>query len=387
MRIRTYLCRILWTVSLAASLAAFAFAQDAGRALGAVIQVDAAARRMTLRNDAGESIAVTFGEKVSFRRVAPGETNLQNAAAITAADIQAGDRVLVRGSAGADPKSITAALVVVMSQTDIAAKQARERADWDRRGVMGVVTEIAADHVTVQVRSLEGVKPLVIAPAPAAVIRRYAPDSVRFADAKVSSFKEIGKGDQIRARGDKSADGSRMTAEEIVSGSFRMIGGLITSVDNAARIVRITNLETKKPLAVKLTADSSAKRLAPEFAQAVANRLHGEAGAGGRAAVEGKSGREGKGGAEEPGAAPGGRGGDLAQTFEGMPAIALTDLKPGEAVIVSSTVGASADEVTAISLFAGVEPILRRPGTRELSLGDAGALAAGANLEGLGFGQ
>jgi len=254
-----------------------------------------------------------------------------------------------------------------------------ERADWDRRGVMGVVTETAADHATIQVRSLEGAKPLVIAPAPAAVIRRYAPDSVRFADAKVSSLKEISKGDQVRARGDKSADGSRMTAEEIVSGSFRMIAGLITSVDAAEQIVRITNLETKQPLAVKLTADSSAKRMAPELAQAVADRLHGEPG--GRAAAGGKGGSEGRGGAA------GGRGGDLQQTLERMPAIALTDLKPGEAVIVSSTVGASADEVTAISLLAGVEPILRRPGTRELSLGDAGSLAVGADLEGLGFGQ
>jgi hypothetical protein len=257
-----------------------------------------------------------------------------------------------------------------------------ERADWDRRGVMGVVTETAADHVTIQVRSLEGAKPLVLERAPSAVIRRYAPDSVRFADAKVSSLKEIGKGDQIRARGEKSADGSRMTAEEIVSGSFRMIAGLITSVDSAERMVRITNLETKKPLAVKLTADSSAKRLAPEFAQLVANRLHGEPAAAGRGAQEGKTGAEGG------GAARGGRGGDLQQMFERMPAITLTDLKPGEAVIVSSTVGASADEVTAISLLAGVEPILRRPGTRELSLGDAGALAAGVDLEGLaGIGQ
>jgi len=380
MRIRTQYCGIIWAVSLAAS----AFAQDAGagRALGAVTQVDAAAHQMALRTDAGESIAVTLAEKTSFRRVAPGETNLQNATAIAAADIHPGDRVLVRGSAGAGSKSITAALVVVMSQADIANKQAMERADWDRRGVMGVVTETAADHVTIQVRSLEGAKPLVLERAPAAVIRRYAPDSVRFADAKASSLKEIGKGDQIRARGEKSADGSRMTAEEIVSGSFRMIAGLITSVDSAERMVRITNLETKKPLAVKLTADSSAKRLAPEFAQVVANRLHGEPAAAGRGAQEGKAGAEGG------GAARGGRGGDLQQMFERMPAIALADLKPGEAVIVSSTVGASADEVTAISLFAGVEPILRRPGTRELSLGDAGALAAGVDLEGLaGIGQ
>ena len=347
---------------LAVCLAVCSFAQDANnaRALGSVTQVDAAAHQMTVRSDAGESITVTFAEKASFRKAAPGETNLQNTAIIAAADIHPGDRVLARGRSGAEPKSITATLVVVMSQADIANKQATDRADWERRGVMGIVTEVAADHVTIQMRTPEGVKSLAITPAPGAAIRRYAPDSVRFADAKGSSLKEIGKGDQVRSRGDKSSDGASMTAEEIVSGSFRTIAGMITTIDAAEGIVHINNLETKKPLSVKLAADSKARRMTPELAQIVANRVHG-----------------GRGGADA-------RGEDLQQMFERMPVIALGDLKPGEAIIVSGTVGASADQVTAITLFSGVEPILRRPGTSELSLGDASGLAAGGDLGGLG---
>ncbi len=72
----------------------------------------------------------------------------------------------------------------MISQSDIASKQAAERADWDRRGATGIVADVAADSVTINVRTLEGVKPLVITPAPNAVIRRYTPDSVKFADAK-----------------------------------------------------------------------------------------------------------------------------------------------------------------------------------------------------------
>jgi hypothetical protein len=341
--------------------AAGAQAQDANsaRALGSVLQIDSTTHEMTVRGDAGDSVAVTLGEKANVRRAAPGETNLRNTAVIAASDIQPGDRVLVRGRAGAEPKSIVAALVVVMSKADIANKQALEQTDWERRGVMGVVTEAASDHVAIQLRTPDGVKTLTLKPAPGAAIRRYAPDSVRFADAKRSSLEEIGKGDQVRARGEKSADGASMLAEEIVSGSFRTIAGLVTAVDAPGPVVRITNLATKTPLAVKFTMDSKVRRMSPELAQRVATRLRGSKGS--------------DGGAE-----------DLQQLFERMPVMAVADLKAGEAIIVSATAGTSADEVTAINLFAGVEPILRRPGSSELSLGDASGLAAAVDIGGLG---
>jgi hypothetical protein len=51
------------------------------------------------------------------------------------------------------------------------------------------------------------------------------------------------------------------------------------------------------------------------------------------------------------------------------PTVTLADLKPGDALIVSSTVGASTDQMTVITLLAGVEPILTKPGTREMALG------------------
>ncbi len=320
--------------------------QANGRALGVVETLDAASRQITLKTGAGE-IAVTVDAKAKLLRVSPGATDLSKATTIEFTDITAGDRVRARGRASADQKSLVALEIVVISQSDIAGKQAAERADWDRRGVTGIVTEVTADSVTVNMRAVEGIKPLVITPAPNAVVRRYTPDSVKFADAKASKLSEIRKGDQVRARGDKTADGGQMTAEEIVSGQFKMIAGLVLSVDAQENLVRINNIETKKPMTVRISADSTVKKLPPQLAQGIAARLHGVAAG-----------------------SPGGGRGDLQSMIDRTPAIKVADLMAGDAVIVSSVSGVNSDQVTAIMLLAGVEPILTKPGTREMSLGD-----------------
>jgi hypothetical protein len=242
---------------------------------------------------------------------------------------------------------------------------------------------------------------LVITPAPNAVIRRYTPDSVKFADAKPSKLAEIRKGDQVRARGNKTPDGGQMTADEIVSGQFKMIAGLVLSVDPQENVIRINNIETKKPMTVKISTDSSLKKLQPMLAQAIANRLHGvppgdrppggvppgdrpagapPSAAGGAAAGPGAG---GPGGGRGPGGFGGGRAGDLQSMIDRTPAIKISDLMAGDAIIVSSTAGTAADQVTAITLLAGVEPILTKPGTREMSLGDWN-MAGGGDLGGIG---
>ena len=239
----------------------------------------------------------------------------------------------------------------------------------------------------------------MITPAPNAVIRRYTPDSVKFADAKPSKLSEIHKGDQVRARGNKTPDGAQMTADEIVSGQFKMIAGLVVSVDPQENVVRITNIETKKPMTVKISADSSLKKLQPMLAQAIANRLHGVAPGGGPAgdrpagAPANAAGGAAGGAAAGPGGGPaggrgpggfgGGRAGDLQSMIDRTPAIKISDLMAGDAVIISSTAGAAADQVTAITLLAGVEPILTKPGTREMSLGDWN-MGGGGDLGGIG---
>ena len=354
-------------------IAGAAWGQAAQSSTGTVIKVDAGAHSLTLKTDAGQEMNVTLTPTATFRRVSPGATDLSKADTIQFGDVGVGDRVLARGKV--DGAAVAATMIVVMSQSDIAKKQAAERADWDRRGVTGLVTASTADSLTISVRTLAGAKPMVITPAAGAIVRRYAPDSVSFADAKPSTLAEIKTGDQVRARGDKNADGSSMAALEIVSGNFRTMAGVILSINAAAQEMQVRDLETKKPVTVKIVADSSVKKIQPQLAQTLAQRLHGEVQGGGAARGQGNDGRaQGDGGGRGPGGGRGFGGGgrgnaDLQTMLDSSPNIMLADLKSGDAIVVSSTVGATAGKVTAIKLLAGVEPILTKPGTQEMALG------------------
>jgi len=117
----------------------------------------------------------------------------------------------------------------------------------------------------------------------------------------------------------------------------------------------VTDLATKKPLTIRVNADSTMKKLSDQMAQGLARRYQ----AGGRAgAAGGDAPPAGRGGGGPGGQGGGGRGGDIGQMIERSPAIPLSDLKPKDAIMVSTTLGSDPTKVTAIMLLAGVEPIL-----------------------------
>ena len=353
----------------AVSLLGQAIYGQATSTVGVVTKIDPAAQQIVVKTDAGSEVTVTMQPTASFRRTKPGETDLRNAATIAITDINAGDRVLARGKPSEDQKSVAATLIVVMSQGDIAKKQAAEKADWDKRGVVGTVTAASPTEVALSVRGNGGAKSLIVTPGTGAVIRRYSTESIKFEDARASTLGEIKTGDQVRARGDKTPDGAHMVAEEIVSGSFRELAATILSIDAAQNQIRVNDLATKKPLIIKMSPDSTIRKLPPQMAQMLAarNRPQDQSAAGAQGGPGGRGGGspEGRGGM-------GGRGGggDLTQMLDRAPKTALTDLKTGDAIIVLSTVGNAPDQLTAIMLLAGVEPILTKPGTREMQLGD-----------------
>ena len=67
---------------------------------------------------------------------------------------------------------------------------------------------------------------------------------------------EIAVGDQLQARGSKSADGSALTAEEVIFGTFLTRAGTVTEVDHDAGCIQVEDLTTKASLTIRLTADS-----------------------------------------------------------------------------------------------------------------------------------
>ena len=372
---------VVYTALLNIGLGNLALAQDSAapkQVNGTVTKIDAGANELVMKADSGGDVKVTLAPKHALRKVALGETDLRKAAVIEFKDIAVGDRVAARGIETGD--TIAASLIAVMSSSDVAKKQEEDRADWDKRGVNGIVTAVSPESVTVNMRTLAGAKTITVIPEAKAIIRRYQTDSVKFADAKPSSLAEIKVGDQVRARGEKNADGTKLEAEEIVSGRFKTIAATVLSIDVANSQITVKDLETKKPLVVKVSADSNMKRLSDPIAQMIARRVHpenyeglggarGGAGAGqggGRGAGGGRGDAEG-GGMRAGGG--GGRGGDLQQMLDRQPAVTLADLKVGEPIVISSAVGAATDHIMAITMLAGVEPILRSPGKPEMSLG------------------
>ena len=115
------------TVLLAITLALFTQGGDAGitakYAIGEVKTIDAAAKQLTIKTDAGATVTVTVADKTSYKRLAPGETSLANAADITFADVGEGDRVMARGTVDMEHKTVPALQVIVMTKGDLAKKQ------------------------------------------------------------------------------------------------------------------------------------------------------------------------------------------------------------------------------------------------------------------------
>lgn len=369
------------------------------RPIGVVTQIQSGS--LTLHTDAGHDLAVQLPDGLAVLRVAPGSKDLKTAAKISVRDINSGDRVLVQGKVSDDGKSLVATRVVVMSKTDLAAAQQAERLDWQKRGISGVVKSLDPQkkEITISVPNSpptpgNPTHPVLISLAPSASLLRYAPDSVKFSEAKPSPFDDIKAGDQVRALGNKSDDGTQFTAEKVVSGTFRNIGATVISVDAPAGAVTVKDLATGKTVLVRTNGDSRMHTLPPFIAMMIA-RLNSGAGAGpaggapgggpagppagnaytqgGRpggtpGAPGGQMGGQGRGG---PGGGFGGGPRDFNQMLDRTPPLKLDELKAGDPLIVVSTEGADPAQVTAIVLLAGVEPILaaQPKGSNQMILG------------------
>ena len=377
------LCALFLSLALAAQT------PPAGTKLvsGEVTTVDASAKQFKVKADDGVNYTIALQDGTSFLRMPFGEKDQKKATKIEFSDIAAGDRLIARGPLAEDTKTVTVRTVIVMSKDDVAKKQQQDHADWQKRGVAGTITSVNPDakEITVNVHGRDS-KPLVIE-AGKTSFRRYAPESVRFADAKPSSFAELQVGDTVRALGDKNDDGSRLTAEELVSGTFQTIAGTVISVNTATGEVQLMDLKTKKPVTVRTNQSSMLRRLEERTATMLARRMNPPADGAGSPGGAPAGGPPGGGNprtldSPRPGGAPGAggpggpgggmRGGnfDLQALLERSPQLALTELKKGDALIVSSTKGADGSSMTAISLVAGVEPFLaaapRRAGQVDL---------------------
>jgi len=362
--------------------------------MGDVASIDAGAGSLTVQTSKG-TVTVKAGEATKYLKAKPGATTLEGAQPSTLAEVAVGDRVLARGTLSGDGASLAARQVIVMTRGDINSKQDLERAEWRRRGVAGVVTALDPEkqEITIEVRASATPQPVVISTSEKkAALRRYSGDSVKFSDAKPGTFADLAVGDQLRALGDRSEDGGRFVAEQIVSGAFRTVVGAVESVDANAGEIKITDGATSKKLVVAVKTDAVLRRLPPELAARMGGRRGGPGAAGGAggpgAAAEAAPPAAGEAGPGGEGRARGGRGGapNLGDLLERMPALALTELKSGDRIAISASGGADATRVTAIAVVAGIEPLLAAPesGSRRQGVDLMPGLPAGALDMGMG---
>jgi Cu/Ag efflux protein CusF len=388
------------TVALLAFVTAGAQTQQGAtaqqRLVGEVTAVDAAAHTVTVRADSGETVTLSTNEQTTYTRMAPGVTDLKLGEKVTFEAVRVGDRLLAPGvsaSGGA------AARLILMARPGGGNQNAGRRLNG-----RVVSVDAAKKLIVVQARGREGQESVTV-DASAARAMRYAPDSMRPADAVPASLADVRAGENIRATGERSADGASFKAEEVLTGSFARFAGTVAGVD--AQRGELT-VKTDDGASVKLSfgARSSLRRLTPEAEQALAKQraefeqrreqrraerqqqrqqggqaAQGEGG--GRRRGEGQG--RGEGGGPRRGG-PGG-GGNFQQMFDSLPAVTLAELKKGDAVVVTVTPGADASQATVVSLVTGPAETIRAMRQFQGGDGPRGPNSPGLPGDVLGGGQ
>ena len=346
---------------------------------GNVSEINASAGQITIKTAAGSVVVANVNEKTTYQRMPPGETDRSKAVETSLTEIAIGDGVVARGFVAADRKSVPAQQIIVVSQSDIAKRNATQRQAW-ARGTKGIVSAInsEAKEITVTSRSLAGTSQAVTVAVDKAKLKRYPPDSIpKYETAKSAKFEEIKVGDQLNARGEKNPEGTHLSAEEVVFGTFKIAGGTVTAIDPATNTISINELQTKKPLTIMLKPETVVRRFQMMGGMGGGAGVPGGGqgqGAGngqGQAAANRAAPSGGAGGGQGPGPGgprPGG-GMNMADLLERLPTISINEIKVGDMIIMSTLPGSDPTKTTAISMVAGIEPLLQMVAARQAAGG------------------
>ncbi|NWF83105.1 MAG: hypothetical protein HXY18_04665 [Bryobacteraceae bacterium] len=294
---------------------------------------------LNLRVKAGDGTpaVVETGAATEVKRVAPGDRSLQHAQTIGLDELKPGDRLLISYA----PSSVLARRIVVMPAAAIADRNEALRREWNEHGLSGVVVSKKPGEIVLRQRSLLSESQAAVVLSPATKFRQYRAGSNTYAESQPSSFEQIRAGDQLRARGAKPPDGRRIEADEVVFGTFVIKAGAVLSMDGSSNTLTVRDLDTDRPLPVRLTPASQVKRF-PEFPTAPA----GMAGA-----------------ASTPGLPPSppGPGGppDLAQMIERLPGFSVQEIKPGDTVVFSASPGKAPGELLAVLVLTNASRLVQ----------------------------
>ncbi len=312
-----------------------ATAKPTDRLVGTVVTVDPSFKKLSVKEDkTGTEYSVSLENTKTFLKVAPGSKDLKTASRFNPSDLNAGDRVSIRGyKMDGVPNGVAAASVLLMSARDLQQVHQEEMEAW-KNSTAGLVSTVdaATKQLKVTVRTPAGPKVIAVDGSNAR-FTRYSPASPKTPLA--SQLSEIQPGDQVRVIGTSNQDGSIITAQKVYSGTFRTIAGTITSVSPDGKEITVANRRTKQPVDLTVTSDSAIRKLPPEMAMRLAHTTSSASGSN-----------------------------DLSQMLEHVDKISVSELKPGEAVIATGGAGTGISGLTATNIIIGVEPLFQAPSRR-----------------------
>ena len=292
---------------------------------GVMTAYDLGAKTITVRPSGGKPVTLEVQDKTSIIRLPRGETDPAKGIKITLSDVLLTDNLVAFSRGG------------VVSTVVVKTKE-RSRQSWELLSIAGTITNLNPDsrQFTVKTRVGTESKSVIVQTPPGTDFRRLELDSASYADAKPSTFAALKIGDQVRVLGDSGSE-RPVQSLEVLFGTLRTFAGTVATVDVAGKKIAIRDLDTGRQMEVRVSADSILKKLDPQTAAMMAYRL--------------KRGEP----APMPGHARGSAVASPTAWLELLPMIAASELKPGDAVILTST--ASFDGCV-ISLVAGVEPLI-----------------------------
>ena len=192
-------------------------AQAPSRFLGTITAISG--NTLTVKTDTDGERQVGVPSSAAIKRISPGQKDLSNADTLQFSDLEAGDRVLVKLDPASPGPPAQALQIVAVKQADLVKKQEQEREDWQKRGVSGLVKSVDPANGALVLISGTGAaaKSITVHTTKATILKRYAPNSVRFDEAKPAPIDAIHPGDQLRARGTKNDAGTE------IAGGLRLL--------------------------------------------------------------------------------------------------------------------------------------------------------------------
>lgn len=130
-------------VSVSAQMANQSASQDPGltanSVVGQIVNISDDRKAVLLKTNMGTAVIAVLDNETVYLGIPPGEVQRSKFNKPTAQDFKVGDQAYVRGRMSVDHKNILASEFYVMAQAAIEEASRREREDWQRRGVSGVI--------------------------------------------------------------------------------------------------------------------------------------------------------------------------------------------------------------------------------------------------------